>query len=90
MDPKFLGLGFLQYFVVMFLAGTVLRKVGSALPTYGSRVGLVTTIGFVVAILGDLAMPIWWRSPWPFFLVMAAYGVVSTAIGGLVLAKFAK
>jgi hypothetical protein len=90
MDPKYLGLGFLQYFVVMLLAGSILRRVGSALPTYGSRVWLVTLIGVIVGILGDLALPIWWRAPWPFFVVIAAYGVVSTMVGGLVLSKFVK
>ena len=90
MDPKYLGLGFLQYFVVMLLTGSVLRKVGSALPSYGSRVWLVALIGVIVALLGDLALPVWWRAPWPFFVVMAAYTAVSATLGGLVLAKFAK
>jgi len=90
MNPKYLGLGFLQYFVAMLFAGSILRRVASALPTYGSRVGLVTLIGLIVAVLGHLSLPVWWKAPWPFFLVVAVYGTVSTLLGGLVLAKFVK
>lgn len=90
MDPKYLGIGLLQYFLTMLLAGSVLRKVGSAYPSYGSRVGLVALFGVLVGLLGDLGMPIWWRAPWHFFLLVAVYTAISTTLGGLVLAKFAK
>ncbi len=90
MVPTDLVVGLLQYFVAMLLASALIRRVGSALPTYGSRVWLVTVVGAIVAVLGVLNHPIWWKAPWPFYVVTAVYCVVSAMVGGAVLAKFVR
>jgi hypothetical protein len=88
MSPATLGLGFMHELAVVTLLAILLHRVRESLPVYRSRVKFVTAAGVASAAFGNLAMPIWWQHPWPFYLINSVYEVVAWFLVGLVLARF--
>lgn len=90
MPPSMMVIGFFHMAATAFLIGLLMMRLSAHLRTYRDRVVFVALVGIVVAFWADLAWPVWWRTPWSFFLGMAVYDVVAWLLAGVVLARFVR
>jgi hypothetical protein len=90
MSPFTFVYGYLQLFVVCFLAAMLLYTTASALPSYGSRVAVVLLLGLAGTLFIELSQPIWWHQPWRFHLLNTLYAVVAWLLAGCVLGMLIK
>jgi hypothetical protein len=88
MSVSMMAFGFVHMFITALLIGLLLRQASPRLPTYGKRVLFVVLVGAVATFWFDIAWPVWWGTPWTFFLWMAVYDVVAWTLAGVVLARF--
>ena len=89
MSPGTFGLGLLHEFIFALLIGLALRMTWHGMTSYGERVWLVILVGIAAALWSEFGAPIWWLHPWGFHVLNAVYAVVSWAIAGLIMARFA-
>ncbi len=90
MPPSMMVGGFIHMLITALLIGMLLRMLLPSLPTWRNRVLFVVLAGVAVAFWSDLAWPIWWRTPWTFFVWMAAYDIIGWTLAGAVLARFVR
>ena len=90
MPASMMIFGFIHMFITALLIGTLLRMMLPQLPAYGDRVLFVALIGIATAFWSDFSWPIWWRTPWTFFVWLGLYDVLAWTLAGTVLARFAK
>lgn len=88
MPASMMVFGFIHMFITALLVGLLLRMMMPQLPTYGERVMFVAVLGVIATFWADIAFPVWWRTPWTFFLWMAVYDVTAWTLAGAVLARF--
>lgn len=82
--------GYLQTAFACFLVAMLLYRCASALPSYGSRVGVVLLAGLGGTVLVTLGGPIWWHQPWRFHLIHLLYAAVAWLLAGFVLGALIK
>jgi len=82
--------GFLLIWVTMALMALLLRLTAPALPTYGSRVGVVAVTGLIVAANSDWGATVWWHHSAGFAGMSSLYNLLSFLIAGLILARFVR
>ena len=85
-----LGLGYLSIALACLAVALLLYRCASALPGFGSRVGVVLLAGLAGSLLLDLGSPIWWYRPWHFHLLELVYAGVGWLLAGCVLAALIK
>ncbi|MGH9382177.1 MAG: hypothetical protein ACRD2Z_16440 [Thermoanaerobaculia bacterium] len=83
-------LGYLQTAIACLLAAMLLYRCGSALPSFGGRVGVVFLAGLCGTVMTALGGPIWWHQPWRFHLIYLLYAAVAWLLAGFVLAALIK
>ena len=76
MPPSMMIGGFIHMLITALLIGMLLRMLLPSLPTWRNRVLFVVLAGIAAAFWSDLAWPIWWRTPWTFFVWMAVYDII--------------
>ncbi len=87
-DPSIMIQGFILNLVVIVLIAALLRRVGSALPTYLDRVKFVALAGLTAVVLIDFGGAVWWQINWSWQLYQAFYNFSAWLVTGLILAKF--
>jgi hypothetical protein len=90
MDPSIMIKGFVHMLATAALLGWILHHFGKGLTGYGSRFGLVASIGVAAALWVDVAQPIWWHHSWQHHLMIAFYDIVGVAIAAAILARFVR
>jgi hypothetical protein len=88
LDPKNLVFGFLHELASAFLMALLLYWLAPRLRSYGERVKLVASAGFVVAFFGNLGRPIWMVQPWSFHIFHFVYEATCWLLVGAILAWF--
>ncbi len=88
LSPAQLGLEFLSELVEAILAAWLLALAGLA--SYGARVGFVTGIGVIAAILAEAPYWTWYSFPLDYSLVNAAMQVAGFFVAGLAMAWYLK
>ncbi|HEX4303594.1 MAG TPA: hypothetical protein VHZ78_12435 [Rhizomicrobium sp.] len=88
LSPAQLTFEFLSELVEALVAAWLLAQ--AALATYGARVGFVTGIGVVAAILAEAPYWNWYSFPLDYSLVNAAMQIVGFFVAGLVMAWWLK
>jgi len=88
LSPTQLGLEFLSELVEAIIAAWLLAQAGLA--TYGARVGFVTGIGVVAAILAEAPYWNWYSFPVDYSLINAAMQIVGFFVAGLAMAWYLK
>lgn len=82
--------GYLQTALACLLIAILLYRCASALPSYGSRIGVVLLAGLGGTVLVTLGGPIWWHQPWRFHLIHLVYAAVAWLLAGFVLGALIK
>lgn len=82
--------GFLHMLATAALIGMLLRMLSQSLPAWRDRVLFVALAGFAAAFWSDFTLPVWWHTPWTFFIWLAIYDVVGWTLAGTVLARFVR
>ena len=90
MAPSTFVFGFLHNFIAAMLLAILLQMALPALPTYGGRVLFCTICGVFAAVWENFTAPIWFVSPWSFFVVRSIYTIAGMTLVGAILAKFIK
>ena len=85
MDPIYFGIGFAHLVALAIIAGFLLIMALKSLPTYLGRVGFVLLLGIFATAAIDVAAVVWFRHPWRYPAMLAAYHASSWLLGGLVL-----
>jgi hypothetical protein len=88
LSPMQLTFEFLSELAESILAAWLLAQ--AALAAYGARVGFVTGIGVVAAILAEAPYWNWYSFPLDYSLVNAAMQIVGFFVAGLVMAWYLK
>lgn len=82
--------GYLQTALACLLIAMLLYRCASALPSYGSRIGVVLLAGLGGTVLVTLGGPIWWHQPWRFHVIHLVYAAVAWLLAGFVLGGLIK
>jgi hypothetical protein len=88
LSPAQLGLEFLSELVEAIIAAWLLSQ--AAIAAYGARVGFVTGIGVVAAILAEAPYWTWYSFPLDYSLANAVLQIVGFFVAGLVMAWYLK
>jgi hypothetical protein len=84
---KFVGSLIMDLVVAFFITWLLLHTKGM---NYGKKVGFVTMVGLIAAILGHFPAWNWWGFPGSFVLVGMVDVVIGWFLAGLVMARFAR
>lgn len=90
MQPSVFIIGFIHNFVTAMILAILLQMAIPALPTYGGRVMFCTICGVFAAVWENFTGPIWFASPWAFYVVRSIYTIIGMTIVGAILAKFVR
>ncbi|NND72632.1 MAG: hypothetical protein HKN43_13730 [Rhodothermales bacterium] len=90
MAPSTFIFGFIHNFVTAMLLAILLQMALPALPSYAGRVLFCTMCGVFAAVWENFTAPIWFLTPWSFFVVRSLYTIVGMTLIGAILAKFIK
>ncbi len=82
--------GFLHMLITALLIGMLLRMLLPSLPAWRDRVLFVALAGLAAALWSDFTVPIWWHTPWAFFVWLAVYDIIAWTLAGAVLARFVR
>jgi hypothetical protein len=90
MEPSLLAKGYLHGFVVCVLLMMLLERCAASFKGYFCRVRFCTGVGVIGSVFCEIGTAIWWYQPMGWHLVTVLYDVVAFALGGAVLAAFAR
>ncbi len=90
MQPMVFVIGFIHNFVTALILAILLQMAIPALPTYAGRVAFCAICGVFAAVWENFTGPIWFSSPWAFYVVRTVYTVIAMTIVGAILAKFVR
>lgn len=88
-DPMGAGMfvgGFILEFIIATLAAWFLSLALGRLPGYGQRVGFLTMLGVLGALVSHIMAWNWMGNPMGYSLVMSADLVIASLLAGLVIA----
>lgn len=90
MDPAVMGAGLLHFFVAALIVGWLSVISGAPLPTFRARWLVVAVSGILIGFAGRFSEPIWYSTPWGFFLYYAAFDASGWSLAGLAMARILK
>ena len=82
--------GFIHMLITTLLIGMLLRMLLPSLPAWRDRVLFVALAGLAAAFWSDFTLPVWWHTPWTFFVWLAVYDIIAWTLAGAVLARFVR
>jgi hypothetical protein len=90
MEPMMFAQGLVHNFVIALLSGGLLAMVVHTLPSYASRVGLLTLVTIIAALWTNVGNLIWWFHTPEYIGGQIVYAVVSGMLMALVTAAIVR
>ena len=90
MAPSTFIFGFIHNFVTAMILAILLQMALPGLPSYSGRVMFCTACGVFAAVWENFTGPVWFLTPWSFYVVRTLYTIVGMTIVGAILARFIK
>lgn len=90
MQPTVFIIGFIHNFVTAMILAILLQMAIPALPSYTGRVMFCMFVGVFASVWENFTAPIWFNTPWSFYVVRTIYTVIAMTMVGAILARFIK